>query len=169
MYVYLDTYRCMYLCISTCKYMGRCMTVGACTWCEGICTSICLLNYNFHYLEPLYLYNLYIFTMYWSAVTLCYFLLSPYEVQIKKNWWHTQKKIILGNVTLHTCLTWKVRSRQGSDLVEVQRGVITQGTDGSQFNQGIILGAFHWFTILVPKDKCRVLICVCVCVRVHNS
>lgn len=45
----------------------------------------------------------------------------------------------------------------GSDLVEVQRGVITQGTDGSQFNQGIILGALHWFTILVPEDMYTVL------------
>lgn len=43
--------------------------------------------------------------------------------------------------------------KHDSDLIEVQRGVITQGTDGGQFNQGVILRAPHWFTILVPEDK----------------
>lgn len=42
-----------------------------------------------------------------------------------------------------------------SDLVEVQRGVVTQGTDGGQFNQGIMLGALHWFAILEPEEKHR--------------
>lgn len=41
--------------------------------------------------------------------------------------------------------------KQGSDLVEVQRRVVTQSTDGSQLHQGIILGAPHGFTVLVPE------------------
>ena len=54
--------------------------------------------------------------------------------------------------------------KHDSDLIEVQRGVITQGTDGGQFNQGVILSAPHWFIILVPVDKHKVFTSV---VTVH--
>lgn len=49
--------------------------------------------------------------------------------------------------------------RSSVHLIEVQRGVIAKCTDGCQFNQGVILSAFHTFTILVPEDTRAILTC----------
>lgn len=43
---------------------------------------------------------------------------------------------------------------ENADLIIIQRGVVTQGTDGSQLNQSIILATFHWKTTF-SSAKCE--------------
>lgn len=45
-----------------------------------------------------------------------------------------------------------LKKKQRSDLIEVQRGVVAERTDGCQLNQGLVLSARHAFPVLVPED-----------------
>lgn len=64
------------------------------------------------------------------------------------------------NIKMHTHTnTLKHKKKQCSDLIEVQRGVIAERTDGCQFNQGVVVSAFHTFPILVPEDARAILTC----------
>lgn len=107
-----------------------------------------LKRQNVHHVVPCYSIFITISTI--ILFIYCHFLFS-YLVPLLLN--YVLERCVL---ILHRTHVWHVK-KLGSDLVEVQRGVITQGTDGSQFNQGIILGALHWFTILVPEDMYTVL------------
>lgn len=45
-----------------------------------------------------------------------------------------------------------------TDLVEVQRGVVAEGADGRQFNQGVVLSALHPLAVLVPGETRAALV-----------
>lgn len=60
---------------------------------------------------------------------------------------------ILGDVCSCMCIhaISGIQSKCSAHLIKVQRGVITERTDGRQFHQSIKLGALHQITILVPE------------------
>lgn len=124
--------------------------------------NVALLNISMFVLANATLYRS-LCTVLCGCVAGCYGDWSCHQAWITLCLWCTQIFCNMYTVMfckLHTFVinlryikpTWCLSNKQCPDLVEVQRRVVTQGTDGGQFNQGIILGALDRFTILVPDD-----------------
>lgn len=87
------------------------------------------------------------------------FSYTPFTWSIKHNPGYSFPSLSSWKWNAFIIVFWSSQKASCSNLIEVQRGVITQRADGGQFHQSLILGAFHWFAIVVTVKRCISLKC----------